>query len=505
MNSSLFIGATGLKGLSQGMGVIGNNLANVSTYGFKQQNIQYSDLIYSSQGNLGSGWGSQEDSFVTTGEIGHGMAVDSVRSFFLQGSIESTNTVSDLALNGKGFFQVTDEYGEEFYTRTGDFILDQEGFMTTPTGMNLMGYQYDENGNLGGLAKIQLDRFGTIPAKATSSVNFQMNLGSVEDNTVDGDNPYFSLLTTYNATAKPPLAGNAASYQQSVTVYDAEGNKHTLTAYFDGAPSSDNSKRQVEFLLALDQETASENPGDGLVMSGVLTFDSAGKLQGMSAFVPGQAGSQDLSQWQAATAVGGGFQCNINGSPVTIDFGLGNATAAGGAATAAEVGTDATLLGGLTGLQEVFGYLLGHRTDRHRPAAELVSVVGEIFLVLRRHMLALHQRITLPGLQPAVAGYTAAVVEHLYCCLGYPDVHALANQVVGNGILVPAIRNKIVVGDLGNRPDGRFKRTDRQRQHVGLLFFQIGTAAASSHLLERAAVQFLQKRLRNRHPFTSFF
>ena len=93
MNSSLFIGATGLKGLSQGMGVIGNNLANVSTYGFKQQNIQYSDLIYSSQGNLGSGWGSQEDSFVTTGEIGHGMAVDSVRSFFLQGSIESTNTV----------------------------------------------------------------------------------------------------------------------------------------------------------------------------------------------------------------------------------------------------------------------------------------------------------------------------------------------------------------------------------------------------------------------------
>ena len=273
----------------------------------------------------------------------------SFRSFFLQGSIESTNTVSDLALNGKGFFQVTDEYGEEFYTRTGDFILDQEGFMTTPTGMNLMGYQYDENGNLGGLAKIQLDRFGTIPAKATSSVNFQMNLGSVEDNTVDGDNPYFSLLTTYNATAKPPLAGNATSYQQSVTVYDAEGNKHTLTAYFDGAPSSDNSKRQVEFLLALDQETASENPGDGLVMSGVLTFDSAGKLQGMSAFVPGEAGSQDLSQWQAATAVGGGFQCDINGSPVTIDFGLGNATAAGGAATAAEVGTDATLLGGLTG------------------------------------------------------------------------------------------------------------------------------------------------------------
>ena len=73
-------------------------------------------------------------------------------------------------------------------------------------------------------------------------------------------------------------------------------------------------------------------------------------------------------------------------------------------------------------------------------------------------MFVLHQRITLPGLQPAVAGYAAAVVEHLYRRFGHADVHALANQVAGNGILVPAVRSKIVVGDLGNRPDGRFKR-----------------------------------------------
>ena len=107
-------------------------------------------------------------------------------------------------------------------------------------------------------------------------------------------------------------------------------------------------------------------------------------------------------------------------------------------------------------------------------------------------MFALHHRIALPSLQPAVAGYTAAVVKHFHRCFGHADIHALANQVVGNRILVPAIRNKIVVGDLGNRPDGRFKRTDWQWQHVGLLFFQIGTAAAASHLLERAAVQLIQ-------------
>ena len=66
--------------------------------------------------------------------------------------------MSDLALNGKGFFQVRDEFGEEYYTRTGDFILDQEGFMTTPTGMNLMGYQYDEATD-----SVQIAA-GTVPA-----------------------------------------------------------------------------------------------------------------------------------------------------------------------------------------------------------------------------------------------------------------------------------------------------------------------------------------------------
>ena len=73
-------------------------------------------------------------------------------------------------------------------------------------------------------------------------------------------------------------------------------------------------------------------------------------------------------------------------------------------------------------------------------------------------MFALHQRVSLPGLQPAVAGYAAAVVEYRYRRFSHADVHVLANQVAGNGILVPAVRNKIVVCDFGKRPDSRFKR-----------------------------------------------
>ncbi len=350
MNSSLFIGATGMKGLSQGLNVISNNLANVSTYGFKQQNIQYSDLIYSSQGNIGSGWETQEDSLVGTGELGHGMAVDSIRTFFLQGDLESTNSVSDLALTGKGFFQVTDETGAQFYTRTGDFITDEQGFMCTPTGLNLSGYKYNEDGTLGGLGSVQIDRFGTMDAKATSSVGFTLNLGFSKDASTSAENPYFALLSNYDARMEPPLASDSYGHQQSISVYDAEGAKHTLTAYFDAAPSDDPNARRMEFVLALDQDpTAETQSGDGLVMSGVLTFDSSGKLTGMSAFTPGEDAGKDLAQWRAAERGEGGFLCNINGSAVTIDFGLEGGNTVGGAATAAEVGVDPARLGGVEG------------------------------------------------------------------------------------------------------------------------------------------------------------
>lgn len=348
MNSSLFIGATGLKGLSQGMGVISNNLANVSTYGFKQQNIQYSDLIYSSQGNIGSGWESQEDSLVTTGETGHGMAVDSIRTFFFQGVLESTNTVSDLALNGKGFFQVTDEAGDAYYTRTGDFITDNQGFMCTPTGMNLTGYQYNEDGTLGGLGKVQIDKYDTMDARATTSISLGFNLGFSGDKSTDTDNPYFGLLSQYDALATPPLGKDAYGFSHSISIYDAEGNAQDVNIYFDGAPSAAG-EHQLEFLIALPQDASqATQAGDGLLMSGVLTFGTDGQLTGISAFTPGATGSKDLTQWTAAATTGNGFLCNINGQEVAIDFGLEGATPAGGAATAAEVGADATLLGGLT-------------------------------------------------------------------------------------------------------------------------------------------------------------
>ena len=107
-------------------------------------------------------------------------------------------------------------------------------------------------------------------------------------------------------------------------------------------------------------------------------------------------------------------------------------------------------------------------------------------------MLQLYQRLALERLQAAVAGDTTAMVEYLHRSLCHTNIHFFANQVVRHRVLVPAVRYQIIVGDLGNGPDSRFKGHSRQRQHVLFLLFQIGAAPRTCHSLERAAIDFLQ-------------
>ena len=79
MNSSLYIGATGMKGLAEGMQVTTNNLANVSTIGYKKQDVLFSDALYQAQASMGNWWNAQDDSRVAVGQVGMGLQVEAVR------------------------------------------------------------------------------------------------------------------------------------------------------------------------------------------------------------------------------------------------------------------------------------------------------------------------------------------------------------------------------------------------------------------------------------------
>ncbi len=302
-----------MKAHAEGMNTVSNNLANVSTVGFKQQSILFSDIFYAGQGGMGDWWNAQTNSRVALGQTGMGVQVDSVRTLFTQGGYESSNTLTDLSLSGKGFFQVTDMEGNEFYTRAGDFRFDAQGFLKLPTGHVLTGYQVDSQGNKGGAGPIQVDPNMTSPAKGTAKITMPLNLGLTEDRTSDADNPYFGLLGAWDGAAEPPLGSSNYGYSEPLSVYGADGTRKNLTVYFDGAPDTLGGKT-IEFLVG-------GQDGEAL-MTGTLRFDSSGQLVDMSAFTPTGDDVHDLSTWKPAALEGGVPQFNYNGQTMSLDFGI---------------------------------------------------------------------------------------------------------------------------------------------------------------------------------------
>ncbi len=137
MLSSFFSGISGLIANSSSINVVGNNIANVNTVGFKGSRATFEDVLYQSiNGTSGSS------------QVGRGTALSSVDTSFSQGSFESTSESTDLAIGGKGFFIVRSaESQTNYYTRAGQFRFDADGYMTNPAGDILQGRAIDRTTN----------------------------------------------------------------------------------------------------------------------------------------------------------------------------------------------------------------------------------------------------------------------------------------------------------------------------------------------------------------------
>ncbi|HQO63689.1 MAG TPA: flagellar hook-basal body complex protein, partial [Syntrophorhabdus sp.] len=141
MLSSFFSGISGLMANSYGINVVGNNIANVNTIGYKGARATFQDVLYQSVfGTAG------------TSQIGRGTALSSVDTIFAQGSFESTSEPTDLAIGGKGFFVVrqlngddpaTDQTNLLYYTRAGQFRFDEQGYLVNPAGFLVQGWPID--------------------------------------------------------------------------------------------------------------------------------------------------------------------------------------------------------------------------------------------------------------------------------------------------------------------------------------------------------------------------
>lgn len=369
MLSALFVGATGLKTHGEGVNTIANNLSNVSTVGYKQQSIVFEDLI-SQNLTLGSAWGQ------VFNQRGLGTQVGNVRTIFTQGGFEPGSSVTDMAISGKGFFQVSNGT-DSFYTRAGDFRFTKDGMLNDPNGLTLTGIPLHNGVESGSLEPVHIDfndaSVASNPAKSSSLLTVNFNTGTWQDKTSDASNPYFSLLQAWNGAAisngqaynpamerfAQPLSEDSYSASVPLRVYDASGAAHTLTLYLDGAPSSGGGTT-YEFLVAADPADivgagGVPTTGTGLLMAGTLSFSSSGRLADLSAYTPAGGDPSLLSSWTQASLADGlpQFAVQFAGqAPQTIKLDLGISSSSGswsGSGTAADVGTNLAALSSLAG------------------------------------------------------------------------------------------------------------------------------------------------------------
>jgi flagellar hook protein FlgE len=284
ITSSLFSGISGMNTNSNALSVIGDNIANENTIGFKTSRTTFQDVLAQSVATAAG-----------TSQIGRGTALSSVDTLFQQGSFESTTSATDLAIGGTGYFIVRQPNTDiDFYTRAGQFRFDKDGNFVNPSGYVGRGWALDENGNdVGTIQDIVLHEF-TSPPQATASLIAVTNL-----NSSDSSNSA-SLFGTWDGQATAPIADAAYGYQTAIRVYDSLGNSHDLTIYFDkcggagggseydpGLTDVDNS---WEYIVASnpmdDNRTAfTTSAARGILMRGTLSFNaSTGDLNNVSAF-----------------------------------------------------------------------------------------------------------------------------------------------------------------------------------------------------------------------------
>jgi flagellar hook protein FlgE len=169
MLSSFFSGISGLIANSSSINVVGNNIANVNTVGFKASRATFQDVLY--QSIFGSSGSSQ---------VGRGTALSSVDTLFSQGSFESTSEPTDLAIGGKGFFIVRSSENEtNYFTRAGQFRFDRDGNLTMPNGDILQGREVDRTTNapVGVDTDIIISQAPSEP-RATAIIGMNVNLQS---------------------------------------------------------------------------------------------------------------------------------------------------------------------------------------------------------------------------------------------------------------------------------------------------------------------------------------
>jgi len=213
MLTSLYTAVSGMNANGTSLSVIGDNIANMNTIGFKSSSVTFADVLSQS---VGTASGSSQ--------IGRGVQVSEISPLFTQGSFETSSSGLDLAVDGDGFFMVNSG-NSTFYTRAGKFSLDSSGNVTNPDGKILQGYLADAAGNITGTVGDLQIATTQNPANATTAATLAVNL----DATAAVAAGAFTLDGNGDGTQNDPINFDSSN---TITVYDPQGGAHQVTSYF---------------------------------------------------------------------------------------------------------------------------------------------------------------------------------------------------------------------------------------------------------------------------------
>ncbi len=310
INGAMNAGVSGLTAEGGALGVVGDNVANTNTVGYKQSRAVFEDIL--------------------GGALGAGVRMTRAQQIFAQGTLLNTGQATDLALSGDGFFVVAgtvDGMTGTFYSRAGQLTLAQDGRLVNAAGMTVEGYGANPNGTFGPkLESVQLPTAALKP-QATTGLVINANLDS---SAIVPANPW-----------DPTDPGATSNFSTSMTVYDSLGNGHAVDTYFrKTGPGA------WEYHAVVDGgEVNGGVPGvPSEIATGTLTFTDGGALQ--DAQLTG-GGTVDFIGAAPAQALGFKF-----GDPIAAGgTGLGGTTQFGAPNDVSSQSQDGFASGALTGVQ----------------------------------------------------------------------------------------------------------------------------------------------------------
>jgi flagellar hook protein FlgE len=237
---SMYSGVSGLKAHQLKMDIIGNNIANVNTVGFKGQRVTFQEVF--SQTIKGASSPQSGKGGTNAQQVGLGISLSSIDTFHIRGAVQRTDSVTDLAVNGDGFFMLSNssDYLNRNYTRAGNFNLDEDGNLVASNGYKVLGYMVDPNTGVmkSSLEGIKISKATADDAKATTYSNFEGNLDNNIAKLTATDLPVAPAVPFVAGSTVVPITndildlGTAKSWETTYRYTDSLGGLHNLKYTF---------------------------------------------------------------------------------------------------------------------------------------------------------------------------------------------------------------------------------------------------------------------------------